>query len=67
MPKLISFVDRTQQVVLDEDINLSNRSQAGFTWEDLVKTLHLDIDVEWIEISKWGILFCQKIKPDFTN
>jgi hypothetical protein len=51
--KIDSFIPQA------EDNDRSNRTSVAFSWEDLVKTLGLDFNVQYIELNKWGIFFCK--------
>ena len=59
-PQLISFIPS----IIDfgdsnETKGKSSCTHVGFSWGDLVRTLRLSIDVEWITLNEWGIFFCK--------
>lgn len=53
-----SFIPETQSYQQSED--RAKGVRVCFPWEDLVKTLKLDMNVQWIEVTKYGIFFCEK-------
>ena len=53
-----SFLPQTDS---QEDPDKDYSTQISFPWEELVKTLKLDINVHWIQLDKWGIHFCERI------
>lgn len=50
------------QIDNQDNQDKSSRMQISFPWADLVKTLKMDLDVQWIELSEWGITFCERLK-----
>jgi hypothetical protein len=63
--QIISFIEQTKDFSdKEETAGKSSCTHVSFPWEDLIRTLRMDIKPEWIEVGSWGISFCKRIEPD---